>query len=151
MGSRFEIIAVHESENIRHKAINDAISEIQQIETPTASWKSNPETSSINQNTGIKPVKISEELFNLIERSRKVSELTNGAFDIYFASIDPVWILYGSEIQRPDSAKAQASFTKINYQNIILDRPNLTVFLKKQVMKIGFIAMGKGYAAKREM
>lgn len=151
MGSRFEIIAVHENENIRHKAINHAISEIQRTEALISSWKNDSETSLINQNSGVKPVKISEELFNLIERSRKVSELTNGAFDISFASIDPVWIFDGREVNTPDSANVQASVTKINYQNIILDRPHLTVFLKKQGMKIGFGAIGKGYAANRAM
>ena len=151
MGSRFEIVAIHQDEKIRNQAVQEAIEEITRIENLISSWKKDSETSLINQNAGMNPVKVSEELFNLIERSKKVSDLTGGAFDISFASIDPVWIFDGREIDRPDSSAIAGSVQRINYKNIILNRPELTVFLQEPGMKIGFGAIGKGYAANRAM
>jgi len=151
MGSRFELVAVHRDEKVRNDAIEKAIEEIQRIEKLISSWKSDSETSMINANAGIQPVRVSEELFNLIERAKKVSDLTDGAFDISFASIDRIWTFDGREMISPDSATVQASVSKINYKNILLGRTNLTVFLTERGMKIGFGALGKGYAANRAM
>jgi len=149
MGSRFEVVAVHEKEHYRTQAINAAITEIQRIESLITSWDMHSETSKINANAGIQPIKVSEELFNLIERTIKVSELTNGAFDISFNSLDPIWIFDGRTMQSPDSATIKASVDKINYKNILLNRNDHTVYLNKKGMKIGFGAIGKGYAANR--
>lgn len=149
MGSRFEVVAVHEKEHYRTQAINAAITEIQRIESLITSWDMHSETSKINANAGIQPKKVSEELFNLIERTIKVSELTNGAFDISFNSLDPIWIFDGRTMQSPDSATIKASVDKINYKNILLNRNDHTVYLNKKGMKIGFGAIGKGYAANR--
>ncbi len=147
MGSRFELVAVHKNELIRHEAIEAAIMEIRRIENLISSWDPNSATSLINRNAGIKPVQIPLELFNLIERANKVSKLTDGAFDISFSSIDPVWIFDGKTMDPPDSSVIAASAQNINYKNILLNRARQTVMLKNQGMKIGFGAIGKGYAA----
>lgn len=149
MGSRFELVAIHDHSLLRDESIQLAINEIQRIEALISSWDANSETSIVNEKAGIQPVIISEELFNLIERTIKISNLTGGAFDISFNSITPVWVFDGSIINPPDSLAIAASIQKINFRNIILDRNQLTVFLKEKGMKIGFGAIGKGYAANR--
>jgi thiamine biosynthesis lipoprotein len=149
MGSRFELVAIHEHSTIRDEAIQLGIREIKRIEALISSWDAKSETSSINKNAGAQPVIISEELFNLIERTIKISNLTGGAFDISFNSIQPVWVFDGSTISPPDSLEIAESVKKINFRNIILDRKQHTVFLKEKGMKIGFGAIGKGYAANR--
>jgi thiamine biosynthesis lipoprotein len=151
MGSRFELVAIHEDEEKCKTANREAIEEIRRIENLISSWKVTSETYQINKNAGIQPVKVSEELFNLIERSKKVSDLTDGAFDISFASVDPVWTFDGRTIEAPDTAIVNQSVKNINYQNIVLDKSNLTVYLQKPGMKIGFGAIGKGYAANMAM
>ena len=103
MGSRFEISAVSEREELNWEAINAAIQEINRIEDLISSWKDGSETSEINRNAGLKPVAVSRELFGLISRAQKVSELTQGAFDISFASMDKIWTFKGDTIAMPDS------------------------------------------------
>ena len=151
MGSRFEFVAVHENKQHCDQALETAVEEVRRIEQLISSWNKNSETSTINKNAGIQPVVVSEELFNLIERSKKVSQLTKGAFDISFASLDPIWTFKNQEVQAPDSMSVQASVRKIGFENIILDRSNSSVFLKEKGMKIGFGAIGKGYAANKAM
>lgn len=149
MGSRFELVAISEEESTRNKAIDTAIDEIERIEAMISSWKANSETSQINLKAGIEPVKVSSELIHLIERTIKISDLTNGAFDITFNSIDHIWTFDGREMKMPDSALVNNSVGKINYKNIILNHQQRTVFLTEKGMKIGFGAIGKGYAANK--
>lgn len=147
MGSRFDITVVANDSVAANIHIDTAVAEISRIEKLISSWDANSQTSEINRNSGIRPVKVDAELFELIERSIKLSRLTDGAFDITYASMDKIWKFDGSMTLMPSEKEINASVEKVGFQNIILDRENKTVFLKLEGMKIGFGAIGKGYAA----
>lgn len=147
MGSRFDITVVSTNEELGYINIEEAIAEISRIEKLISAWDPNSETSLINKNAGIKPVAVSLELFNLIERAKKISDLTDGAFDITYSSLDKVWKFDGTMKVLPTKEQIENSISKIGYEKIILDRGAQTVFLKLKGMKISFGAMGKGYAA----
>ncbi len=147
MGSRFDITVVSTNEELGHINIEEAIAEISRIEKLISAWDSNSETSLINKNAGIKPVEVSLELFNLIERAKQFSYLTDGAFDITYSSLDKVWKFDGSMKYLPTQEQIENSISKIGHEKIILDRDAQTVFLEQKGMKISFGAIGKGYAA----
>lgn len=149
MGSRFEITAMADKEEIAEKAVTDAIKEIERIESLISSWKETSQTSDINRNAGIKAVKVDFELFSLIERSLKVSQITDGAFDISFASMDRLYTFDKAEYPLPPDNDLAKATEKINWHNIILNKEDQSVFLKEEGMKIGFGAIGKGYAANK--
>ncbi|MBL4561636.1 MAG: FAD:protein FMN transferase, partial [Labilibaculum sp.] len=151
MGSRFEITAVGNDENQARLAISTGIEEIKRIERLISSWDANSQTSKIIANAGIEPVVVDQELFNLIRRSIKISKLTHGAFDISYASMDKIWKFDGSMKSMPDSLSVASSVSKINFKNIILNEEKHSVFLKEAGMKIGFGAIGKGYAANKAL
>tara|TARA_R110000744_G_scaffold162919_1_gene279552 strand:+ start:1779 stop:2675 length:897 start_codon:yes stop_codon:yes gene_type:complete len=147
MGSRFDITVVAKDPIEANKHIDLAINEITRIERLISSWDPKSQTSEINRNAGIKPVKVDAELFELIQRGIGISKLTDGAFDISYASMDKIWKFDGSMTYMPSIDSIKASVSKVGYHNIILDKENNTVFLKLKGMKIGFGAIGKGYAA----
>ncbi|WP_231562587.1 FAD:protein FMN transferase [Muricauda sp. MAR_2010_75] len=147
MGTRFEITVVAPNEEIGYLDIDEAVSEIERIEKMISSWDEASETSKINKNAGIQPVKVSPELFSLIERAIKISEITDGAFDITYASMDNIWKFDGSMDRTPSEKEIQKSIAKIGYKKIILNPDEQTVFLSEPGMRIGFGAIGKGYAA----
>ena len=147
MGSRFDITVVASNEKEGNEYIDSAIFEIARIEKLISSWDVSSETSLINKLSGIKPIKVDKELFDLIERSIAISTLTNGAFDISYASMDRIWNYDGTMREMPSEEKISSSIKKVGYQNIIIDKEAQTVFLKLKGMKIGFGAIGKGYAA----
>nr|WP_313790108.1 FAD:protein FMN transferase [Allomuricauda lutimaris] len=149
MGTRFEITVVAPNEEIGYINIDEAVSEIERIEKIISSWNKDSETSLVNKNAGIKPVKVSRELFNLIERSIKISEITDGAFDITYASMDEIWRFDGTMDKVPSEESIRKSVSKVGYKKIQLDHDNQTVFLPEKGMCIGFGAIGKGYAADR--
>jgi thiamine biosynthesis lipoprotein len=147
MGSRFEITVVAIDHKEGDKFIDLAVTEISRIESLISSWDPNSQTSAINENAGIKPVKVDAELFNLIGRCIEISKLTDGAFDISYASMDRVWKFDGSMKEMPSEEEIEKSVSKVGYENIVLDYEKSTVFLKMPGMKIGFGGIGKGYAA----
>ncbi len=149
MGSRFELTAVATTKQEAWDAINAGIKEIERIELLISSWDENSQTSEINRKAGISSVPVDKELYDLIYRTKKVSQLTEGAFDISFASMDRIWKFDGSMKQMPDGEIIKKAKAKINWQDIILDSEKQTVFLKNKGMRIGFGAIGKGYAANR--
>lgn len=147
MGSRFDITVVADSQKAADGFIDEAVNEIQRIEHLISSWDPNSQTSLINKNAGIKAVTVDRELFNLIKRAVGISNLTQGAFDISYASMDRIWKFDGSMTEMPDTSDIKESVSKVGYHNIILDETDSTVFLMLSGMKIGFGAIGKGYAA----
>ena len=148
MGNQFEISAVSDNEENANKCINTGIEEIKRIEKLLTTFHDSSETNLINRNAGIEAVKVSEEIFNLIERSIRISSITQGAFDITYGSIDKsLWNFDTQMKSLPDKDTAKEMVRLINYQNIVLDREHTTVFLKEKGMRIGFGGIGKGYAA----
>ena len=148
MGNQFEISAVSDNEQNANRIINAGIDEIKRIEKLLTTFQDSSETNLINRNAGIEPVRVSEEIFNLIERSIKISSITQGAFDITYGSIDKsLWNFDTQMKSLPDKQTAREMVRLINYRNIVLDRENSTVFLKEKGMRIGFGGIGKGYAA----
>ncbi|RZK04306.1 MAG: FAD:protein FMN transferase, partial [Flavobacterium sp.] len=95
----------------------------------------------------IKPVKVDVEVYNLTQRALFFSEISKGAFDISIVAMDKIWKFDGSMEKLPSKKSIRKSVEKVDYNNIVLDSVNSTIFLKKKGMKIGFGATGKGYAA----
>lgn len=150
MGNRFEISVVDADGHFAETLIEDAIAEIQRIEALLTTFNDSSETNLINAQAGVMPVQVSKEVFDLIERSLKISEITQGAFDISYGSIDKsLWNFDLSMTKLPDAELAKKSVRLINYHNIVLDNQNCSVFLKEKGMRIGFGGIGKGYAAEK--
>jgi len=147
MGSRFDITVVSVNEELGYINIQEAVGEIKRIEKLLSSWDAASETSAINKNAGIKPVKVSQELFKLIERSKQISELTNGAFDITFAGMDGLWKFDGTMTQMPTESQILKAKEQVGSNKIVLDASAQSVFLPQKGMRISFAAIGKGYAA----
>ena len=149
MGTHFEVTVVAEDEPTAAEWIDMAAAEISRIEKLISSWDPCSQTSRVNAEAGLQPVSVDQELFDLIDRSIQLSHITDGAFDISYASLDRIWKFDGSMIEMPAPEKIQASVRRVGFRKIQLDRENRQIFLEEPGMKIGFGAIGKGYAADR--
>lgn len=146
MGGRFDITIVAKDSVSAEQNINTVIAEITRIENLISDWKTTSQVSEVNQNAGIRPVKVDREVFELTQRAIRFSEITHGAFDISFAAMDKIWKFDGSMTEMPSAEAIKKSVEKVGYKNIILDSVQSTIFLKMKGMKIGFGALGEGYA-----
>jgi len=150
MGNHFELSAVTEREDLANEGIDAGVREIQRIEKLLTTYDEDSETSLINAHAGIAAVPVSRETFGLIERSIRISQITQGAFDITYGSVDRRLWNFDTTLQRlPDKDTAAKMVKLINYRNIILDKEHSTVLLKEKGMRIGFGGIGKGYAAEK--
>ena len=149
MGSKFKITLVDKDAISVEKNIDKTIGEIVRIENLISDWKPDSQVSQVNQNAGIKPIKVDREVIELTKRAIQFSEITDGAFDISFAAMDKIWKFDGSMEQLPSQSEIQKAIAKIGYQNILIDEENSTIFLKLPGIKIGFGSIGKGYGAQK--
>lgn len=146
MGGRFDITIVAKDSLAAEQNIDEVITEISRIENLISDWKPTSQISEVNQNAGIRPVKVDREVFELTQRAIRFSEITNGGFDISFAAMDRIWKFDGSMTEMPSAEAIKKSVEKVGYKNIVLDSVQSTIFLKLKGMKIGFGALGEGYA-----
>ena len=150
MGNRFQLSAAGTSEEWAQECIEAGVLEISRIEKKLTTYSEESETALINKNAGIEPVSVTRETFDLIERSIKISRITQGAFDITYGSVyKHLWNFDVQLAKLPDPETAQKMRKLINYNNIILDKTDYSVMLKEKGMRIGFGGIGKGYAAER--
>lgn len=150
MGNRFVITVSAVNSDEGELLIDEAVGEIQRIESLLTTFKENSQTNQINENAGIKAVKVELEVFELIERAQRISELTDGAFDLSYGSLDKkFWNFDKMMSELPDPETAKDKVRLINFRNIVLDKSICSVFLKEKGMRIGFGGIGKGYAADR--
>lgn len=148
MGNQFEFTFIEPNKHIAEELFNVAIHEIQRIEALLTTFSEKSITYKINENAGVKPIEVTSEVFQLIKRSQFISKITQGAFDLSYGSIDKrFWNFDLHMTSLPDAQKAKKSVALINYENIILNEDNQTIFLKNKGMRIGFGGIGKGYAA----
>ncbi len=147
MGSDFEITVLAEDESIAQINIQEAIDEISRIEALISSWKEDSQTSLINTNAGVQPVVVSKELFELILYCQSLAELTQGAFDITHASMNKLWDFNEAQHYLPAAYEIGEAVNKTGFRKIVLDPDTYSVYLPLPEMKIGFGAIGKGYAA----
>ena len=148
MGNSFEIKVVADDETWANEKLHLAVEEIKRIEKLLTTFNESSQTNQINQQAGIAPVKVDREVFELIERSIRISKVTDGAFDITYGSIDKkLWNFDQTMTTLPSVHDAKSMVRLINYQNILLDKEEQTVMLKEVGMRLGFGGIGKGYAA----
>ena len=147
LGSPFEITVVAK-DSVEGKQFTDlAITEVRRIENQISDWIPTTQISLVNKNAGIQAVKVDTEVFELVARAIKISEITDGAFDISYASMDKIWKFDGSMTAMPTEEAIKKSVAKIGYKNIILNKEDQSIFLKLPGMKLGLGGIGQGYIA----
>lgn len=148
MGNRFEISVVDDSQQRAEQFIDIAIDEIKRIEKLLTTFADDSQTNRVNAAAGKNAVEVDDEVFDIIYRSNKIGDLTQGAFDITYGSIDKrFWNFDTTMTSLPNIQAAQQAVRLVNYRNVLLDKKAKTVFLKEEGMRIGFGGIGKGYAA----
>lgn len=132
------------------KALAKAFAEIVRIEGLMTTWRDDSEVSQINANAGKQAIKVGEETFRVIERSLWISKLSEGTFDITFASMGKLWRF--DEDRRaplPDPAQLAKARKRIDYRNIEMDGKAQSVKLTKPNRRISLGGIAKGYAIDR--
>ena len=101
----------------------------------------------VNLSAGIAPVKVEQDLFDLLSVGLEYAEKTGGRLNICMGAVLSLWHEAREDgTTLPEKGALQEAAKHIDYQNLILDRENQTVFFADAEMKIDVGAIAKGYA-----
>jgi thiamine biosynthesis lipoprotein len=144
MGTRCAVELWAEDKTKGDAAISSVFADMHRIDRLMSTWKEDTEISLVNREAAKHPVKISQELFRLLQESVKYSELTQGAFDITYASVG---YLYDFRARvHPDENAIKQALPGINWRHMILDEKKTTVFFQRAGMRIDLGGIAKGYS-----
>jgi thiamine biosynthesis lipoprotein len=146
MGSDFELIACGEDEGTLLMRLEEGVAEIQRLEQLLTEFNDASETSKINAGAGLHAVKTLPEVIALIQRCLQLSTLTQGAFDITSGALKKLYSFKEKKIPWPAPAAIAETLSATGYKHISITGHD-EIFLARKGMRIGFGAIGKGYAA----
>ncbi len=121
--------------------------EMRRIDALMSPFRPDSEISRINRDAAVQPVPVSRELYALIRRALEFSRLSNGAFDISFASVGYRYD-YRRHIQ-PDDDSIRQLIDNIDYRQIRLENGHIR--FGKPGMRIDLGGIAKGYAVDRSI
>jgi FAD:protein FMN transferase len=147
MGTRI-YVEVWDTDAAHGEASIDAVmADMRRIDSLMSHYKPESQLSQINAHAAQEPVRVDKELFDLIKLSTHYSEITEGAFDITYASVGYLYN-YPNHV-RPTEAQIKAVLPAVNWRNMKFDEAHHTVRFEHAGMRIDLGGIGKGYAVDR--
>lgn len=147
MGSAFTLGLLAENKAQANLWLSAGISEIKRIELLLSEFLPDSETSKVNLEAGVRPVKVSREFFELVKRCSSISDLTKGDFDITVSPLKQIYQFKNAEFVMPDRLKIKKTLLCVGYRKILLKDGEASVEFAHPQTRISFAAIGKGYAS----
>jgi thiamine biosynthesis lipoprotein len=149
MGTTIRVEVWHEDASVRQEGIDQVLEEMDRVNRLMSPYIDQSQLSKINKYAHEGPVEVDKDLFDLIETSQEFSQLTNGSFDITYASVGHLFD-YRNEV-KPTKEEIAAAKLLIDYRNIVLNQDQNTVSFLKQGVKIDLGGIAKGFAVDRSI
>jgi thiamine biosynthesis lipoprotein len=147
MGTRIVVELWSDKAEAGERNIDAVMAEMRRIDSDMSTYKSDSEISRVNARAAQGPVKISKELFDLLTTALEYSRLTDGAFDITYASVG---FMYDFRARHhPDDKQIAAALPAVNYRHVLLDRATSSVRFSQAGVRIDLGGIAKGYAVDR--
>jgi thiamine biosynthesis lipoprotein len=147
MGTRITVEIWAEDPAKGNQAIDAVLDEMRHIDETMSTYKPTSEVSQVNANAADGPMHISKELFDLLMTARQYSQITDGAFDITYASVGYMYDF--RKHVHPDDTQIAKALPAINYRHVILDPKNQTVQFSQKGVRIDLGGIAKGYSVDR--
>ncbi|HET9391770.1 MAG TPA: FAD:protein FMN transferase [Steroidobacteraceae bacterium] len=147
MGTRVYVELWTEDPKKGDEAIEAVMADMRRIDALMSHYKPESQLSQINAHAAQQPVQVDKELFDLIKLSTHYSQITEGAFDITYASVGYLYD-YPHHVH-PTEAQIQAALPGVNWRNLIFDEQRHSIRFGRPGMRIDLGGIGKGYAVDR--
>jgi FAD:protein FMN transferase len=149
MGSTYTVELYGTDRVAMEDAADTAFDEVRRLDNLLSNYKKDSELSQVNERAAQTPMKVSPELFQVIESCLEYSRQSEGAFDITVGPLMRVWGFYKGSGHLPHRAEVQAAMTKVGYRHVHLDRAARTVWFDRPGVELDPGGIGKGYAVDR--
>ena len=147
MGTNVRVELQAGTEAAAAAAVDAVLAELRRIDATYTTWQEDSDLSRVNREAGQSATPVTAELARLLSESRRVSEHTDGAFDITYASAGRLYDYRKGE--RPDDAALTAAIEAIDYRYVELDEGALTVRYAHPGVYVDLGGIAKGYAVDR--
>ena len=147
MGTRIRVELWAEQRAAGEAAIDAVMREMERIDASMSTYKPDSEVSRVNAQAARAPMRISRELFDLLTTAVEYSRITDGAFDITYASVGFMYDF--RRHQKPTEAEIAAALPAVNYRNLVLDPQRRSVHFSRPGVRIDLGGIAKGYAVDR--
>ena len=141
------ITVYSESDQKAKAAIDATYTELDRLGRLMNFYSEDSEVSMINRFSGIRPVKVSTDTLDVIDKALYISRNTDGAFDITIGPIVKLWNFEEKIVPSEKSIKEKLHL--VNYRKVVVDKVSSTVYLREKGMQIDLGGIEKGYAAER--
>ncbi|WP_024613756.1 FAD:protein FMN transferase [Clostridium sp. Ade.TY] len=129
------------------KVLDKVFDRVIELENLVSINKPNTEIDNLNKNSGVRPVNLSEDSFNIVKKGLEYSKLSEGDYDITIGPLVKLWSIGLPEAKVPNKSEIKESINNINYSNVYIDENTKEVFLKKKGMMLDLGSIAKGYTA----
>jgi thiamine biosynthesis lipoprotein len=144
MGTRIFVEIWAEDAAAGDTAIDAVMDEMRHIDDSMSTYKPSSEVSRVNALAATRPVRISSELFGLLTTAMQYSRITEGAFDITYASVGYMYDF--RQRKRPTEQQIASALPAVNYRHVLLDRKTSSVRFSRPGVRIDLGGIAKGYA-----
>jgi len=143
-----KVLPIKEEDRPRvRQDIEAAFAEVARVESVMSEWKTNSPISAVNAAAGGPPVPVPAELIELVRRACQFGENSEGAFDVTWCGLSPLWRLESDDFTPPFPKEIEAALSRVNYRKIIIEKNRLG--LAEPGMAIGLGGIAKGYGIDR--
>jgi thiamine biosynthesis lipoprotein len=151
MGTQFKIILYAAEEPTAVKAKQAAFRRIADLDATMSDYRPASELMRLCEKAGGAPVKVSDDLFTVLERAQEVAKLSDGAFDVTVGPLVRLWRRARRTQQLPPADELAKAKELVGYDKVQLDAQARTVQLTKAGMLLDLGGIAKGYAADRAL
>ncbi|MFH1371236.1 MAG: FAD:protein FMN transferase [Planctomycetota bacterium] len=146
MGTFARIVVVADDAQQARDCIEAGFDELKRIDAMMSDYKADSELSKVNRSAFAGPVRVSGELFGLLQKSVEFSRLPNGAFDITVGPLVDLWRKAGEVNAMPDENSLAEARSRVGYEKLLLDANERTVRFAVDGMRLDLGGIAKGYS-----
>ncbi len=146
MATRFELVLYGDDATRLRAAGEEALAEITRLDRQLSAFRPTSDITWINAHAGDGRVAIEPRLFELLQRCRTFSALTDGAFDITIGPLMCAWRFRHDRGSVPDEPTRVAALAAVGWSDLVLEADDRTVTFARPGMSLDLGAAGKGYA-----
>ncbi|MCU0783462.1 MAG: FAD:protein FMN transferase [Verrucomicrobia bacterium] len=151
MGTLFTITLYAPDETRARGASDAAFAKIAALDRMMTDYDPESELMLLCQKPAGQPVRVSNELFDVLQKSQRLAELSDGAFDVTVGPVVRLWRRARRTETLPPPEMLAHARAAVGYKKLKLDARNQTVTLTVLDMQLDLGGIGKGYAATKAL
>lgn len=129
----------------KEAALKPAFKRVKELADKITVNQEGSEIDAVNKEAGVKPVKVTDDMFFLLKEAYKYSQDSKGGFDMAIGPITSMWRIGFPDARKPAQNEIDQALKLVNYYEVEFNDENKTVFLKEKGMKLDLGAIAKGY------